>query len=203
MESHPAQPAALSVGSPCRREPLRGRRCLFFHSEDEIASASVVGQDQPPDVSLMVRIARLEQAVAQFVGVPVLHIMEDLVDGMQAVPQELVPDGSGEQTGLVLVPQIMDVIAERTHAHFGREPFEKDGRQYFDCEDHQVCRVPADSMYRHGCRYACGDATTGPANSDAGDDAGDDRGNPPHSGDQARRNSADAVHPQGWPLCLL
>ena len=49
MESHPAQPAAHFVGSACRREPtcpyLRRRRCLFFHSEDEIASASVVGQD--------------------------------------------------------------------------------------------------------------------------------------------------------------
>ena len=88
MESHPARTAAHFVGSQCRREPtcpyLRRRRCLFFHSEDEMASASVVGQDQPPDVPLMVRIVRLEQAVSLFVGVPVPQIMEDLVDGVQA-----------------------------------------------------------------------------------------------------------------------
>ena len=42
----------------------------------------------------MVRIARLEQAVAQFVGVPVPQIMEDLVDGVQAVPQEALAEPS-------------------------------------------------------------------------------------------------------------
>ena len=62
----------------------------------------------------MVRIARLEQAVAQFVGVPVPQIMEDLVDGVQAVPQELVPNRLGEQIGAVPVPQTKEDVVERT-----------------------------------------------------------------------------------------
>ena len=101
--THPAQPAAHFLVTPCRRGPtcpcLRRRRCLFFHSEDEIAPASLVGQDQPPVASLMVPIARLELAVAQFAGVSVPLIMEDLVDGVQAAPQELVPNRLGEQIG--------------------------------------------------------------------------------------------------------
>ena len=80
-----------------------------------------------------------------------------------------------EETGEVLQ------LIPRQHAHFGGEPFEKDGRKYFDCEDSkdsiknqpltheqtidqpgdQVRRDPADSIRRQGCRYACGDAEDG------------------------------------------
>ena len=93
---------------------VRVRVRVRVHSEDEIAAASVVGQDQPPVVSLMARIARLEQAVSLFVGVPVPQIMEDLEDGVQAVPQELVPHRVGEQIGAVPVPQTKEDISERT-----------------------------------------------------------------------------------------
>ena len=62
---------------------MRGPICfylrLFFHREDETASASGVGQDLPSFVSLTARIARMELAVAQVVGVPVPQIMKDLV----------------------------------------------------------------------------------------------------------------------------
>ena len=91
-EPRQAQPAAHFVGSPCRRGPtcpyLRRRCCLFFHPEDETASASGVGQDLPSFVSLMERIARLELEVAQFVGLLVPQIMKELVDGVQSAPQE-------------------------------------------------------------------------------------------------------------------
>ena len=84
MESRKAQ--------PCMRGPtcpyLRRRCCLFFHPEDETASASGVGQGLPSFASLMARIARLELEVAEFVGVPVPQIMNDLVDGVQSAPQE-------------------------------------------------------------------------------------------------------------------
>ena len=69
MESHRAQIAAHYVGSQCRTSVL-----------GETASASVVGQDQLPVVSLMVRIARMEHAFEQFVGVPVPQIKEDDVE---------------------------------------------------------------------------------------------------------------------------
>ena len=55
----------------------------------------------------MVRIARLEEAVELIVGAPLPHILEDRVDGVQAVPQELVPNGFGEQSGLMPVAQMM------------------------------------------------------------------------------------------------
>ena len=131
----------------------------------------------------MERIARLEQVVEQIVGVPSPQLKEDRVDGAKAVPQELVPNAFGEQIGPVPVPQIKEDVSERTqHAHFGREPFEKDGRQYFDCEDSkdlvmsppltpidppgdQARRDPSEPVQRQGCRYACGDATTGPTDS--------------------------------------
>ena len=75
---------------------------------------SVVGQDEPSFVSLMARIAHMELAVAQFVGVPVPQIREDLVDGVQAAPQELKPNRSGEQFGAVPVPQIKEDDVETT-----------------------------------------------------------------------------------------
>ena len=194
MESYPAQPAAQFLVTTCRRGPtchhLRRRRCLFFHSEDEIALASLVGQNQPPVVSLMVRIARLERAVAQFVGVPVPQIMEDLVDGVQAAPQELVPNCLGEQIGAVAVPQTKEDV---------------------DCER----RDSSDAVYRQDCRSACCDAATGPSNGDKpGDqarrdpaeavhrqgrhDGGGDAATGPSTvaqlGDQARRDSADTQY---------
>ena len=94
MESHPAQPAALFQGMPCERGPtcpyFRRRRCLFFHPEDEIASASLIGQDQPPDASTMERVARLERVVEQILDVTVLQITKDIAIGMQHIPQQRV-----------------------------------------------------------------------------------------------------------------
>ena len=74
----------------------------------------MVGQDQPSFVSLMARKARLQLAFAQFFGVPVPQIREDLVDGVQAAPQELKPNRSGEQLGAVPVPQIKEDDVEKT-----------------------------------------------------------------------------------------
>ena len=78
MESHRAQPAAFFVGLQCRRGPtcpyLRRGRCLFFHSEDETASASLVGQDQPPDGSVLACLARLERVVEQILAISVPQI---------------------------------------------------------------------------------------------------------------------------------
>ena len=95
-----------------------------------------MGQEQPPDVSLMERVKRLEQVVEKMVGKFLPHALVDRVDGVQAVPQELVPNAFGEQIGPVPVPQNKEEVSERTqHAHFGREPFDNDGHHYFDCDD--------------------------------------------------------------------
>ena len=83
----------------------------------------------------------MERAVAQFVGVPVPQIMEDLVDGVQAAPQELVPNRLGEQIGAVPVPQTKEDV---------------------ECER----RDSSDAVYRQDCRSACCDAATGPSNGD-------------------------------------
>ena len=190
MESHPVRTAAIFVWSPCRRGPtcpyLRRRRCLFFHSEDEIASASEVGQDQPTVVSMMARMARLEQAVSLFIGVPVPQIMEDLVDGVQAVPQELLPNLLGERSGAVPLPQTKENVVERTqlapHVHERvveslDQPGDQARRDSADAVypreqpgDH-TCRDSADAVHRHGRRDV--------------------------PGNQECRASADAVHRQG------
>ena len=78
MESDPAQPAAHFVGSQCRRGLtcpfLRRGRCLFLHSEDETASASLVGQDQPPGRgSVVERLERLERVVEQIFAISLCH----------------------------------------------------------------------------------------------------------------------------------
>ena len=91
-----------------------------------------MGQDQPPDVSLLERVTRLEQVVEKMVGTFLPHVF----GGPSGVPQELVPNYFGEQIGPVPVHQIKEEVSERNqHARFGREPFEKDGRQYFERED--------------------------------------------------------------------
>ena len=89
-----------------------------------------------------------------------------------------------------IVEQTVDMPAPQIalqHAHFGREPFGKEGRKYFDGEDskdlikyppltpvpqvhertvhqtgEQACRDPADSTHRRSGRCPSGDATTGP-----------------------------------------
>ena len=147
---------------------------LYFHSEDEIASESLIGQDQHPDVSLTERIARLEQVVEQTVGLPLPQIMEDRVDGVQAFHRSSCRTVSASRSGPCPSPRSREEVSERTqHAHFGRESFEKDGRQHFDCENPkdvgmyppltsidqqggQTCRDPADSKHRQDRRQACG-----------------------------------------------
>ena len=116
MESHPAQPAAFFVGSPCRREPtcpyLRRGRCLFFHSEDETASASLVRQDQPPVGSVMARLARLERVVEQILATSMPQIttaVEQTDDGVQAVPQER--DQPGDQARRVSTDAVHRQVA--------------------------------------------------------------------------------------------
>ena len=142
MESHPAQTTAhLSQGMPCRRGPtcpyLRRRRC---------ASASLVRQDQPPDVSLLERIARLEHVVAQ---------LEDRVDGVQTVPH-------------VLVEYFDCVDAEDLVTYPPLTPSDQPGDQ--------ARRDPADPIQRPGGRSACGDTTTGPSESDLVEDCGSPAG---------------------------
>ena len=51
-----------------------------------------------------------------------------------------------------------DALKERISEHFHEQTVDQAGDQ--------ACRDTADSIYRQGCRYACGDATTGPSYSD-------------------------------------
>ena len=172
MESRQAQPPALFVVMPSS-----DAGAVFpFHSEDETASALLEGQDQPPVGSVMERIARLEQVVEQILDVPVLQVKEDISERTMIVD-------------MPLLQTLQERIAERAPiaAHFGREPFEKDGRKYFDCENSknsiknppltpidqpgdQARRDPADPIHRQGWQYACGDATTGLSDSDGAED---------------------------------
>ena len=89
----------------------------------------------------------------------------------------------GKHTPERIVEQIVDTPAPQIageHAHFGREPFDKDGRKYFDGEDYKdlikyqpltpVPQVHEQTVYQQGdqvCRdsAARGNATTGPSDS--------------------------------------
>ena len=111
---------------------------------------------------------------------------------MQAVPQQLVPNRVGEQSRVVKVPQIKEDISEERISErtliadvpvpaiwgtFLQERFS--GRmheQTVDLPGDQARRDPADTIHRHGCRYACGDATAGPSGSDGAEDCGSPAG---------------------------
>ena len=94
-------------GMRCLRETtcpnLRRRRCLFFLSEDETASASLVGQDQPPDCSVLACLARLERVVEQILAILVPQITKDFATMSQHAPAERVQITTVEPS----VPQIM------------------------------------------------------------------------------------------------
>ena len=108
---------------------------------------------------------------------PCRQIKEDMSE-RQTIADVPVPQIAGEI--VAPVPLLREEIGEvlqlppLQHAHFGRVPFEKDGRKYFDCEESkdliqyqpltpqtidqpgdQARRDPADPIHRQGCPYAC------------------------------------------------
>ena len=70
---------------------------------------------------------------------------------------------------------LQERISERTHKQIVDVPMphvalkerisERIHEQTVDQPGDQACRDPADSLHRQGCRYACGDATTGESDS--------------------------------------
>ena len=58
------------------------------------------------------RVTQLERVVEQIAGAPVPQILEGVVDGLQHVPQERVPNSVGEQIWAVPVPQIWVSLGE-------------------------------------------------------------------------------------------
>ena len=130
----------ISKRLPRRRGPscphLRRRRCLFFHREDEIASASLVGQDQLPAFSMIVKFQSLVSSMQGLVGaiecatqravlartqttgdwVPldilVPPVVEDIAEVLQDIPQELVRARVVEQSVHIPLPSIKEGIAE-------------------------------------------------------------------------------------------
>ena len=87
------------------------------------------------------------------------------MNGVQAVPQELVPNRLGEQIGAVPVPQTKEDVVEMTAEQIGGVP-----PLTLDQPGDQACRDSADAAHRQGCRYDCCDAATGPF---TGDQPGD------------------------------
>ena len=77
---------------------------------------------------------------------------------------------------------LQEGISERMHKKIVDVPMphvalkerisERFHEQTVDHPGDQACGDPADSIHRQGCRYACGDATTGPSDSDGVDDHG-------------------------------
>ena len=157
--------AQVAVGNPRRLEPrwnlirlnqllsllgrnaggptcpyLRRGRCLFFHPGDEAASASLVGRDQPPDGSVLARLARLERVVEQILAISVPQITKDTATMPQHAPAERVQPSALEQVGdgVQAAPQERSQPGDR------------------------ACRDPVAPLHRQVCRRAGGDAATGP-----------------------------------------
>ena len=103
-----------------------------------------------PHVALQERIS--ERMHKQIVDVPVPHV----------TLQERISEGMHKQIVDVPMPHVAlkKRISERIHEQTVDQPGDQD------------CRDPEDSVHRQGCRYACGDATSGPSDSDGVDDHG-------------------------------
>ena len=93
---------------------------------------------------------------------------------------------------LQIMEEILKVAAKDTlQERFSESIFE----QTVDHPGDQACRVPTDTIHRQGCcRYACGDATTGPSDSDWVED----RGSPP--GAVRRQSCGDACDHADVPV---
>ena len=118
VQGHLCRPAWVATcrwGASCPY--LRRGCCLFRHSSDEVAAASLVGQDSESMESIPLasldslaeRVTQLERVVEQIAGAPVPQILEG-VDGLQHVPQERVQNRTPEQIVDVPVPQITEAI---------------------------------------------------------------------------------------------
>ena len=123
------------------------------------------------------------------------------------------------QTVDAAVPHVLEELQERISERMHEQTVDQPGDE--------ECRDPADLLHRQGCRYACGDETTGPSDSDIIEDGspadavrrqgacGHADAPVPHDalkeriservheqtvdqpGDQAGRDTADSLHQQG------
>ena len=110
------------------------------------------------------------------------------MDGVQAVPQELVPNLLGERSGAVPLPQTKEDVVERTQLAPNKHERVKEQKEgvppwTLDQPSDQACRVSAETVHRQGRRHAYRNAATGPSTV-------------AQPGDQASRDSADTVHRQ-------
>ena len=111
---------------------------------------------------------------------PVLRLQEENVEVIQRSVEGIIhQEHILERTQIVdiPVPQMLDefqeCISERMHEQGVDEPV----CQTVDQPGDQACRVPTDSIHRQECcRYACGDAVTGPSSSDFVEDSGSPAG---------------------------
>ena len=114
-------------------------------------------------------LQRLAAAVMWRDGVPMRQVVNGTLETMENTSKERISERMHEQVVDASVPMTVHQPGD------------------------QARRVPADLQHRHCCRYACGDAVTGPSDSDGFED----HGNPDHPGDQACRVPADLLHRQG------
>ena len=104
------------------------------------------------------------------------------------VPMPQVVKGTLDAT----VPQILEELQERVSERMHEQVVDASVPMTVHQPSDEARRVPADLLHRQSCRYACGDAVTGPSDSDGFEDCE----SPDQPGDQASRDPADPVHRQ-------
>ena len=149
-------------------------RCLFKHCALPavgLTGGEVLVEQQLRD--LRRALQRLAAAVMWRDGVPMPQVVKGTLDA--TLPH--------------IVEELQERISERMHGQVVDVSVPMTVHQPGD----QARRVPADLSHRQSCRYACGDAVTGPSDSDCIEDSG----KPDQPGDQACRVPTDSKHRQG------
>ena len=133
---------------------------------------------------------------------PVPRLQEENAEVIQRsvagiIPQEHIVERT-QIVDIIPMPQMFDefqeCMSERMHEQVVDEPV----CQTVDQPGDQVCRVPTDCIRRQGCcRYACGDAATGPSNSDGVED----RGRPAGAVCRQSYGGADGMRQVACPKC--
>ena len=115
-------------------------------------------------------LQRLAAAVMWRDGV----LMPQVVNGTLETMENTLKERISERTEVVdaTVPQIMKELQERIPERMQEQVVDAQVLMTVHQPGDQARRVPADLLHRQNCRYACGDAVTGPSGSDGFEDGG-------------------------------
>ena len=166
-------------------------RCFFKHWAPP--PVGLTGGEVPVEQQLR-DLRRALQRMAAVVmwrdGVPMPHVVKGTLETIENTSKERISERT--QVVDVTVPQIMEELQERIPERMYERVVDAPVPMTVHQAGDQALRVPANLLPRQSCRYACGDAVTGPSDTDGFEDSE----SPDQPGDQASRDPAEPVHRQ-------